>query len=239
VDEQLVKQLLALNRDFYNKFASAFSETRSSAQTRLERIVAEIQNDTRVLDVGCGNGRLAQRLDHELRRVEYCGVDASPELIAIAKRHNAFLRYARTDFRIADLTQADWCAGFAKASFDTIVMLAVLHHVPSFDLRRRLMSDLYTLLKPNGQLVMTNWQFDRNDRQQKRIVAWAKVGIDEKNLEPGDALLAWRRGGVGYRYCHLISKSEVLQMADQTGFRVLRQFLADADLNLYSILQRI
>ncbi len=239
MDEQLVKQLLALNRDFYSKFASAFSETRSSAQTRLERIVAEIKNDTRVLDVGCGNGRLAQRLDHELRRVEYIGVDASPELIAIAKRQNAFLRYAHTDFRVADLTQADWCVEFAKESFDTIVMLAVLHHIPSSELRTRLMNDLHTLLKPGGQLVMTNWQFDRNDRQQKRIVAWVEAGIDEKNLEPGDALLAWRRGGVGYRYCHLITKNEVLQMAEQTGFRVLRQFFADADLNLYSVLERL
>jgi 2-polyprenyl-3-methyl-5-hydroxy-6-metoxy-1,4-benzoquinol methylase len=84
MDQRLVAQLIAINRDFYSRFAGAFSETRSSAQTRLERIVAYVGDDVKLLDVGCGNGRLAERLDRERRRVVYVGIDASPELIRIA-----------------------------------------------------------------------------------------------------------------------------------------------------------
>jgi len=50
--------------------------------------------------------------------------------------------------------------------------------------------------------------------------------------------MTWKRGGVGYRYCHLITKAEVRRMAEQSGFDVLEQFYADADLNLYSVLQK-
>jgi tRNA (uracil-5-)-methyltransferase TRM9 len=238
VEPHIVKRLVALNQKFYSEFAHAFSETRSSAQTRLERIVVQIENDARILDVGCGNGRLAERLEREMRRVNYVGVDASPELIAIAHGHTRLLHSVQAEFHVADITQSNWSAPLARDSFDKIVMLAVLHHVPSLDLRTALLRELHALLKPGGQLIMTNWQFDRNARQQKRIVAWQEVGIDERDIEPGDTLLAWRRGGVGYRYCHLITKSNVAHMAERTGFRVVKQFFADAELNLYSILER-
>ncbi len=238
MDQNLVKRLTALNQNFYSQFAHAFSETRSSAQTRLERVVALIGDETRVLDVGCGNGRLAERLDHEWRRVTYVGVDASSELIGIATARNAHVHQVSAEFRVSDLTQPGWSAAFAPASFDVIVMLAVLHHVPGYAARAAVMRDLAALLKPGGTLLMTNWQFERNDRQRKRIVAWSQVAIDERELEPGDALLAWRRGGVGYRYCHLVTKAEVMQLAEQAGLQVIKQFFADTDLNLYSILEK-
>ena len=50
--------------------------------------------------------------------------------------------------------------------------------------------------------------------------------------------MAWQRGGVGYRYCHLLTISEVLRIAEQSGFKVIKQFYADAGLNLYSVLRR-
>jgi hypothetical protein len=69
-------------------------------------------------------------------------------------------------------------------------------------------------------------------------VSWDVAGIDEKNLEVGDTLLAWKRGGIGYRYVHLITKAEMLKLAEHSDFEVQRQFFADADLNLYSILKK-
>ena len=81
MDQQIVNRLIAINQKFYSEFASAFSETRSSAQTRLDRIVAYIGNAGKVLDIGCGNGRLAERLEREGKRASYVGVDASAQLI--------------------------------------------------------------------------------------------------------------------------------------------------------------
>jgi SAM-dependent methyltransferase len=238
MDEQLVKRLIAINQKFYSEFAHAFSETRSSAQTRLDRIVAYIGNDVKVLDVGCGNGRLAERLEKEGRRVRYVGVDASSELIAIASARAARLHKVAAEFRVADITQQGWSASLAGVMpFDIAIMLAVLHHVPSFDLRGAVLRDIHALLRPGGELIMTNWHFERNERLRKKVVPWQTVGIDPRDLESGDALLTWERGGVGYRYCHLITKVEVRRMAEQSGFEVVEQFYADADLNLYSVFE--
>jgi 2-polyprenyl-3-methyl-5-hydroxy-6-metoxy-1,4-benzoquinol methylase len=238
VDTQIVNQLLAINRKFYSDFARAFSETRSSAQTRLDRIVAYIADDVKVLDVGCGNGRLAERLEKEGRRVRYVGVDASVDLIAIASARQRRLYRVAAEFHVADIALRNWSAALSPASFDIAVALAVLHHVPSFDLRCEVLRSIHALLKPGGKFIMTNWHFERNERLRKKVVPWRTAGIDEHALEPGDALLTWERGGTGYRYCHLITIPEVLRMAAQSGFQVVKQFYADADLNLYSVMRR-
>ncbi|CAG0980995.1 hypothetical protein ANRL3_02132 [Anaerolineae bacterium] len=237
MNSQLVKQLIEINRKFYSDFAQSFSETRSSAQTRLDRIVAYIGDGVKTLDVGCGNGRLAERIEKEGRRAQYVGVDASPELIAIASAQKSRLHRVFAEFRVADITAADWGASLRDEPFDIAIALAVLHHVPSFDLRVAVLREIHALLRPGGKLIMTNWHFERNERLRKKIVAWDTVGIDAHDLEPGDALMTWERGGIGYRYCHLVTQSEVQKLAEQSGFVVVEQFYADADLNLYSVLQ--
>jgi hypothetical protein len=83
---------------------------------------------------------------------------------------------------------------------------------------------------------MTNWKFDANDRLKQKIVPWSRVGVDEPSLEPGDALIAWKRGGAGYRYVHLIAPEEMERMAREAGFKIEKQFYADAGMNLYSVL---
>ena len=238
MDTRIVQQLLAINRKFYSEFARPFSETRSSAQTRLDRIVAYIGDAVKLLDVGCGNGRLAERLEKEGKHVEYRGVDASPELIAIANERKTNWHRIAADFSVADITSPNWNARLPADSFDIAAALAVLHHIPSFELRCQLFRDIRTRVKPGGMFVMTNWHFERNERLRKKIVPWQQVGLDESDVESGDALMTWERGGVGYRYCHLLTMSEVLRSAEQSGFQVVKQFYADADLNLYSVLRR-
>ncbi len=235
VDTQLVERLLALNRTFYAEFAGAFSGTRSSAQSNLNRIVTYISPGVKALDIGCGNGRLAQKLDQAGLDITYLGVDFSAGLIELAR--SAPLRRVNAAFCVADVTHPGWSQSLPGAPFDVAVMLAALHHIPSFDLRRDVLRDIGAVLRPGGLLIMTNWQFTRNERLRKKIVAWQTVGIDERDLETGDALLDWKRGGTGYRYCHLLTEGEVERMAAQSGLDVVEQFHADADLNLYSLLR--
>ncbi len=235
---ELVKQLVTLNESFYSQFAHSFSETRSSGSGRLDRVLAYIPNGARVLDLGCGNGRLVERLEHEGRSVTYTGVDAVPELVAIAQTRRVQLHLSTAEFRVADVTAPGWNRALPNAPFDVVVALAVLHHIPSHERRTQLLRDIHAVLQPGGTVAMTNWHFARNERMRKKMVDWSTVGIDERELEPGDALLHWKRGGTGYRYCHLLTQAEVKELAAESGFQVLEQYYADADLNLYSVLKR-
>jgi tRNA (uracil-5-)-methyltransferase TRM9 len=238
VKPELVKQLVALNASFYSRFANEFSETRSSAQLRLNRIVKYVTDEAIVLEVGCGNGRLAERLDREARPLEYVGVDAAREMIDIANGRRAGLRFVRAAFLVADLAEPGWSRAVPQAPYDLAVALAVLHHIPSYALRQAVLQEVNGLLKPGATLVMTNWQFMNNERMKKKILEWSAVGVEPAELEAGDALLSWKRGGTAYRYCHWLTKSEVEELAAASGFVVQRQFFADADLNLYSILKK-
>ncbi|MGL4648608.1 MAG: hypothetical protein ACRC1H_04315, partial [Caldilineaceae bacterium] len=63
----VVEQLLALNRSFYAQVGSEFDATRQNIPAGYARVVHAAptpQGDLplRVLDVGCGNGRLARAL---------------------------------------------------------------------------------------------------------------------------------------------------------------------------------
>jgi len=84
---------------------------------------------------------------------------------------------------------------------------------------------------------MSNWQFEQSSRLRRKMVPWSMVGIAEGAVEPGDALISWRRGGNGVRYCHLISMDEVEAMAAEAGLRVVTQFEGDGGMNLYSVLE--
>lgn len=244
MDAQLVKRLLELNKEFYSQFSADFSNSRSSERFTLEPFRKYLANDIRLLDAGCGNGRLAETLERADYTLDYFGVDGSPELIAFAEKRRAALNRMRAEFRVVDLTAPRWSESLRDvAPFDVSVSLAVLHHIPSFALRAHVLRELRAMLKPSGILVLSNWQFLNSERLRKKIVPWEqletgdwRLGADDRRLEPGDYILDWKRGGVGYRYVHLIGKDEVNDLARASGFQVLEQFLADEDLNLFSIL---
>lgn len=234
MDAELVKRLIELNKNFYSQFAQEFSETRSSGKVNLEHILPYLKDGGNILDIGCGNGRLAPRLDREKLRMTYLGIEAIPGLVEIARNQCEHLKTIRATFRVMDITERNWNTNLQD--FDIAVALAVLHHIPSIELRVQVLRDIRSALKSNGKLIMTNWKFDENDRLRRKIEPWSTVAIDERALEPRDALIVWRRGGAGCRYVHLIAPDEVEQMSRQAGFKVEQQFYADAGLNLYSVL---
>ena len=89
-----------------------------------------------VLDIGCGAGSLASLVDPEL----YYGFDYDEESISIARR-----RFPRHKFQM-EMPK--------PASFDTVVSLAVIEHVPQPDI---FLKNLCRYLQPNRQsrIVLT------------------------------------------------------------------------------------
>ncbi len=239
MDAETVNQLVTLNRKFYSQFSADFSDSRSSERFNLEPFRKYLANDICLLDAGCGNGRLAGTLEREGFSLDYIGIDGSAELISFAQKKNAALKNVRVQFRVVDLTTPHWSENLRDTSpFDVIVSLAVLHHIPGFELRANVLQEIRALLKPRGIFVMSNWQFLNSERLRKKIVAWEnRRDVPLERLEHGDYLVDWKRGGASYRYVHLVSENEVEQLANASGFNVVEQFLADNNLNLFSILQ--
>jgi ubiquinone/menaquinone biosynthesis C-methylase UbiE len=95
-----------------------------------------VRRGSSVLDLGCGEGMLAllKRKD-----VYLAGVDFSPELVGLARRNG---------YDVA-LTGEVTKLPFATASFDYVVSLDVLGHIP-FDEKDALLAEVRRVLKPGG-----------------------------------------------------------------------------------------
>lgn len=236
---ETIERLLALNREFYADFAEHFAASRSVSDPALTSILPYMPSRARILDVGCGNGRLATLLDRERPGSQYVGVDATPELIHEARSQVDQLAHTDTTFRVVDVTRQNWTGGLPYVPYDCVVVLAVLHHIPGFRLRVQVVGEIATVLKPAGHVVLSTWQFLAHPRMRRKIVDWGEVDIDNDELDPGDYLLDWRRGGYGLRYCHMIDEEEVKELAAASGLVVRETFRAggrEGDLSLFSIL---
>ncbi len=238
---ELFFRLVQINREFYTKFAGPFSESRPESARELDRILPYITHGARVLDIGCGNGRLLRRLVRERADVTALGSDSSAALIEMAQDKAS--GDPRCKFSVADILEPDWIATLSQpqgpAPFDCILMLAVLHHIPDAGIRARVLRDIRSLLAPQARAIVSTWQFLGSERMRQKIVPWSAIGIDERELEPGDALLSWKRGGAGLRYCHEIGEDELRELAGQAGLGLRETFYAggrEGNLSLYAVL---
>jgi SAM-dependent methyltransferase len=108
------------------------------------RLVAEVlraQPGQRVLDVGCGPGRLLPFLPN----VSYAGIDASASYLATARA-----RFPQGRFEQLDL-EGD-CSTFPDRDFDLILAFGLLHHLPDAP-AARLFAFSRERLREGGRLV--------------------------------------------------------------------------------------
>lgn len=232
------QRLLAINREFYEQFGASFSGTRFGAQPGWDRIIHYFPKQGAVLDLGCGNGRLALYLDQHLEQVRYVGLEGSEALLSIARKQTGSLEHVAPEFFQIDLSTDEWHR--ESHYFDVVTALAVLHHIPSFESRKRFVRAASGCLKQGGVLILSNWRFIQNPRMRRKLLSWAAAGLSEMDVEPGDYLLDWKRDGAGMRYAHQLDEPEIEALAESAGLTITEQFVADGrdrDLSLYSILQ--
>jgi SAM-dependent methyltransferase len=93
-----------------------------------------------VLDLGCGTGALAG----EFRPDGYVGIDPDPRYVVHARR-----KHPRHRFAVMDGTRL----GFGAATFDTVVISGVLHHLDD-ETAVAILAETRRVLRPSGgQLV--------------------------------------------------------------------------------------
>jgi len=237
MDSKTTRRLIELNREFYTRFGDSFSATRHRIQPGVRRVLAMLKGDESILDLGCANGELARELARRGHHGTYLGVDFSLPLLRDAEAQpDGF----SARFLQVDLTQLSVVSDQLSVvdGWSVITAFAVLHHIPSTELRLNILRIVHQLLNSEGLFIHSNWQFLNSEKLKARIQPWEGAAISASEVDVGDYLLDWRSGGEGLRYVHHFDEGELAELAKVTGFRIMDTFYSDGEggkLGLYQV----
>lgn len=243
---ETAKSLIKLNHTFYQTIGKYFDSSRNYFWPGWKRLkpILQITNykfqktqQYRVLDLGCGNARFAEFLFKEcdLKDFSYEGLDYSELLIEKAQERISKLQLPNSKVDNVDLLFGNWDLRFQV--YDLIVMFGVMHHIPSLELRKRILEKTADLLNEQSIFVVTFWKFKDISRLERRILdnsskeytqVLNSVNIKPEELEKGDYILDWERGMRAYRYCHYYTTEDARNLLEGCGFEILEEYKADA-----------
>ncbi|MDI6102093.1 class I SAM-dependent methyltransferase [Actinoplanes sp. NEAU-A12] len=129
--------------------------------------LAGLSHDSRILDYGCGYGRVTAELS-DLGFTRVRGVDPSPALIARGRASRPDL-----DFAVVESPPA---VDRPAAGIDVVVLFAVLTCVPDDQAQRALVAELRRVLAPDGLIYVSDLLLQSDRRNQRRYAAHAERG---------------------------------------------------------------
>ena len=126
--------------------AEEFYQTRKKQGSEVEELKDYIKDGEKILDLGCGSGRLCRIIDG--KNIDYTGIDFSENLILIAREN-----YGKK-FIVGDILNLP----FPEENFDSVWAIASLHHIPTKKFRKRVVAEIKRVLKPGGRIIVTCWK---------------------------------------------------------------------------------
>jgi len=202
----------------YNLIAGYFNQTRKFLSPEMKAWGIYIKSGQKILDVGCGNGRLMELFKNNT--IEYYGVDLSDELIAIAKKECQKYNLIKANFQVANMLDLP----FADNIFDLVFCVSALHHIPSAVGRWQAVQEMQRVLKPGGLLAMNNWYFWNKYTNKKYSIKKQTRLNWLRGLDKGGILIPWKdkEGKILVRrYCYAFTKPEMKKLVETNGFIIL------------------
>ncbi len=211
--ERTTKEIV---RQTFEAIAEHFDMTRYKPWPETVEYVESLPEKSRILDIGCGNGRnmiLPRRLGHEV-----VGVDFSTNLLRIAQEKLELRELSEG----GSLLEGDASNLPVKNdTFDAALYIATLHHIPSEENRLKSLGELKRCLKPGGTALVSVWALDQPKFEDL---------LRRKSEDPSyaDTFLPWTRsdGKVFQRFYHLFEKDELKDLILQSGLEIGRYFFS-------------
>lgn len=268
MDTSTILALIELNNEFYARHAESFSATRSAPWDgwgALVRILGErgwelpaLPQGTRgeaprcsgrapaILDLACGNLRFERFLTEALpgSRFEFHAVDSCPALANGAGGELASCTFHPRDILESLMSGDELIAGVPACRLS--VCFGFMHHVPSAELRQKVLDALLGHTAPERLIVLSFWQFMNDDRLARKAaradealrmaiaqqagaggaaiesraddtLGTTPLGIDIAQLDENDHFLGWQADPSPLRYCHHFDEREIDDLAASVG----------------------
>ena len=143
--------------------ANEFNNTRYRPWTCVENFLDNIPKNSIIGDIGCGNGKnMLYRKD-----CTNIGCDFSENLVKICLEKNL-------NVISGDILNIP----FKDNTFDYTICIAVIHHLSTNEKRKKAISELLRVTKPNGKILILVWALEqepdsrRKFTEQDNMVNW-------------------------------------------------------------------
>jgi ubiquinone/menaquinone biosynthesis C-methylase UbiE len=204
---EYAEYLIEKTKDYFDKNVDSFSGSRNRLWPEFEELKKYIKDGEKILDLGCGNGRLFELFKN--RNVKYTGVDTSVEFIERAKE-----KYGDY-FVVADAFNLP----FPDNSFDSIWAIAFFHHIPSKQLRAEVLKEIKRVLKKDGKIIATCWNFYQLHYLRILLKFTFRKLLGLSRLDFKDVLLFPKKLKI-QRYYHAFTKKELKKLFQKAGFKI-------------------
>jgi len=167
----------------------------------------QLSGTERVLDLGCGNGKVTAQIAARVPEGNVIGVDASAEMIAFAAESFPAAQHPNLRFEVSDIRRLRF-----REEFDLIVSLNALHWIPDQNVALR---SIYCAMK-------------RDAVAQLRLVPDGPRKSLETVIEETRKSPRWAAYFQDFRdpYLHL-TPEQYADVAERNGFRVRHIYTAD------------
>jgi ubiquinone/menaquinone biosynthesis C-methylase UbiE len=219
-DLQKAKHIKSQLIETFDAIAPHFDITRYKPWPESKRFISTLPKGSTVLDLGCGNGRNSIYLAKE--GMDVVGLDFSRALLKIVSNKVEW-KDVREKVRLIEGDCA-WLP-FKNNSFDAVLYIATLHHLPTPQERLNSPLEVKRILKPGGRSLVSAWAQEQEKFKQELEIS--KKNKDE-GAEYGDIFLPWKmkEGREYQRYYHLFSKEEFEDLIEKSGLEPIRIFFS-------------
>jgi len=201
----------------YDESGVYFSKTRSKSYGKgnenwpvTQKYLDTLKKGMKVLDVGCGNGRLVSGLP---KGGGYVGFDFSNTLLNEAKK-----KYPKQEFFLGDVVDSKTWNKLGK--YDAIFCVAVIHHLPEREQQLYALKQMKKHAKKQALMFLSVWNLWQDRFLQAHLDSlnlkkhnerWTEVPFDKK----------WKRFVVQMDIPYLV------ELAKEAGWEVEEVYFAD------------
>jgi SAM-dependent methyltransferase len=169
--------------EVYNNISKDFDKTRFSVWRGVREFLDTLPTDSSLCEAGCGNGKnLLYRSDLVVK-----GYDLSIEMVKICQDKGL-------DVEEGDITKLK----DDNDSFNNVISVAVIHHLPTRELRIKAISELLRIVKTDGKVLITVWAYEQSNNSRRKF-------------DIGDNLVPFlnSKGENIYRFYHVYIEGEL------------------------------